>query len=92
MKKNKISIEKFRILKLTNSSFIKGGTGDSNYNTTTNYSIVVSQTVPSADTTFTTDPDVACPETLYSDTSHTSGDGTNGGVIPTINSTIPRIP
>jgi hypothetical protein len=65
MKKSKLTLEKFSILKLTNLSNIRGGTDttmgndDSNTNLTTN-------TVNSETTTYTTNPNVACPDTIDS--------------------------
>jgi len=77
MKKNKLSIDKFRIATFTNLSNIRGGTSINN-----------TVTSPSADTTFTTDTNVPCPVNQVSDTSSTSGDGTNGGAVPTFNVTV----
>lgn len=72
MKKNKLSIEKFRIIQLSNLSNIRGGTGGHGGPTE----------IPtfSALTTFTTDPDVPCPSGNTDDTN-------NGNVtIPTLGS------
>lgn len=81
MKKNKLTIEKFRILELTNSSSakIKGGT----YTTITEDDYTTA--VNSEHTTFTTDPNVACPpegDTVTNDT--TAGNNS----VPTFNSEV----
>jgi hypothetical protein len=84
MKKKKLRIEKFQILRFHDLKFIKGGTD------TTHLTFTVTHN--SSDTTFTTDPMQACPDTVYSDTeptrndpSHTSSDTNNGSGVPTLN-------
>ncbi len=80
MKQSKLTIEKFRILELTNPSNVKGGT---NGNTTID-------TMGSDNTTYTTDPNVQCPITTAAITttagsatggSNTVGSGNSGGTI-----------
>ena len=79
MKKNKLTIEKFRILELTNLSSIKGGT----YTTITDDDHTTA--LNSENTTFTTDPNEVCPETIGSDgQTLTSFDPQNGSNIPTL--------
>ena len=86
MKKNKLTIEKFRILELTSSSSIKvkGGTyttiiSDDQYTTAFN----------SENTTFTTDPNEPCPETILSNTDPYTNDTTAGNnSVPTFGSNI----
>jgi hypothetical protein len=75
MKKSKLELKKFQILKLSNLQNVKGGT-----NTT------VDPTAPgshSATTSYTTDTDQPCP-------SNTNGDPSNGqATIPTFGSIEP---
>jgi hypothetical protein len=75
MKKNKLELNKFKILRLTNPYNFKGGTGESDTNLTTN--------TDSEDTTYTTDPNEPCPNP-DPDPTHTTNP-TNGNVtIPTL--------
>ena len=85
MKKNKLTIEKFRILELTNSSSIqiKGGT----YTTITDDDHTTA--VNSENTTFTTDPNEPCPDTILSNTlPYTNDTATGNNSVPTFNVTL----
>ena len=84
MKKNKLTIEKFKILSFNNLSKIVGGTSFGSGGT---------YTIDSRHGSFTTNPEVPCPETVWSDSSPilndstgTSGDDTTGeDDVPTFN-------
>jgi hypothetical protein len=76
MKNNKLSIEKFRILELSTLSNIKGGT-DGHGGATE----IPTYDTNSAETTYTGDTDVPCPDPTG------TVDNTNGNdTIPTLNS------
>jgi hypothetical protein len=71
MKNNKLSIEKFRILEMSNLSNVHGGTSGHSEATETS-------TDNSATTTYTTDPKVACPTGNTADTTNSNN------TIPTL--------
>ena len=75
MKNDKLSIEKFRILELTNLSNVHGGTGGHGGPT----EIPTTQTMNSEQTTYTTDPNAYCPSEDTGDTNNSNN------TIPTLN-------
>lgn len=60
MKKSKLSIEKFRILKMSGLSDVHGGTGFSVTSVTVDPKTQEMTANESLTTTYTTDPDVPC--------------------------------
>lgn len=85
MKKNKLTIEKFKILSFQSMSEINGGTSIGSGDT---------YTFESDQGSFTTNPEVVCPDTVWSDstpkapnntTTGTSGDDPTGAGVPTFN-------